>query len=564
VIMSYLHNWLWDFAIEARNPQLDDPERPIGQRNSALSSMRAAHYVEGWTAGYVAEGSKGLRDRHRFAAIQLVLSLVLYFALYVKGLSTKADFGAPAIPTLCLILVLMMLGCLTLSALAFFCDRFRFPLLAVIGLYMAICSIFPQSDNFYPSTERTQKQNAQTKPSSPRDTCPSSAGRPIVVVAASGGGIQSAAWTALVLSGLKEDMQDLGNDFDCSIKVISSVSGGSVGAMYFADAYNSGVLPKVAVPLEKYGPVANAEASSLDQITWGLVYQDVPWSVLPFAKGISFSPVSLFSGQTLTNDRGSALEHAWQLNDSLQRATLSRWTDDAANSRRPALIFNATIVETGERLLLSTDASFSEQQSRDPSIGKRHFGGLYPDRDLQVTTAARLSATFPYVSPAGQIWRRHVSAEDYHIVDGGYYDNYGVVSLLDWLDTNLQMPGPKPSKVIVVQIRGFRTRPPLSPVRHRGFIFQALQPLQTLLHVRETGQFSHNQIDMELAQRPNVYSVPVLAVDFEFMATDEEGEAIEPPLSWHLTPKDKQVLKSEWDSERVRAIREKFKGFFPK
>ena len=56
----------------------------------------------------------------------------------------------------------------------------------------------------------------------------------LIVVAASGGGIQAAAWTAQVLSGL--DTENDGN-FGPKVRLISAVSGGSVGAMYFVDAY---------------------------------------------------------------------------------------------------------------------------------------------------------------------------------------------------------------------------------------------------------------------------------------------------------------------------------------
>jgi hypothetical protein len=53
-----------------------------------------------------------------------------------------------------------------------------------------------------------------------------------VVVAASGGGITASLWTARVLTALQGEV---GTDFTRSIRLISSVSGGSVGTMYFLD-----------------------------------------------------------------------------------------------------------------------------------------------------------------------------------------------------------------------------------------------------------------------------------------------------------------------------------------
>jgi hypothetical protein len=56
-------------------------------------------------------------------------------------------------------------------------------------------------------------------------------------VAAAGGGIQAAAWTARVLTGLEEICAEKRpGRFVQSLKLLSGVSGGSVGIMYFVTA----------------------------------------------------------------------------------------------------------------------------------------------------------------------------------------------------------------------------------------------------------------------------------------------------------------------------------------
>ncbi|CAD5988588.1 hypothetical protein PCC9214_05417 (plasmid) [Planktothrix tepida] len=57
----------------------------------------------------------------------------------------------------------------------------------------------------------------------------------LVVVATSGGGIQASGWTAKVLCGLQKE---LGESFTQSIGLISAVSGGSVGTMFFLDQFD--------------------------------------------------------------------------------------------------------------------------------------------------------------------------------------------------------------------------------------------------------------------------------------------------------------------------------------
>jgi hypothetical protein len=155
---------------------------------------------------------------------------------------------------------------------------------------------------------------------------------------------------------LRQDFQNQGDghaeEFDHSIRLISAVSGGSVGAMYIVDAYSKGRLPPIST-LDNYPPIAHAEASSLDEVAFGLVYPDFVWSFFPFAKGFYFKPFSIINGPNLTSDRGSALETAWELTDTLKTATLAKWRQQVADGQLPAVIFNATLVETGERLLLS-------------------------------------------------------------------------------------------------------------------------------------------------------------------------------------------------------------------
>jgi len=64
--------------------------------------------------------------------------------------------------------------------------------------------------------------------------------RPVVVIAAGGGGIQSAAWTTSVLDQLGKRLKaDSGGAYDLphSIRLISGVSGGSVGGMFYAECF---------------------------------------------------------------------------------------------------------------------------------------------------------------------------------------------------------------------------------------------------------------------------------------------------------------------------------------
>jgi hypothetical protein len=354
----------------------------------------------------------------------------------------------------------------------------------------------------------------------------------VIAVAANGGGIQSAAWAAKVLTEVeiacRKRFPSDPTIFGESVRVISSVSGGSVGAAYFAEAYdpNGAGLPKSPDALSHI--VDRAERSSLDEVAWGLVFPDLWRPIIP-----------CFPWKYA--DRGQALEQALAYEGQGKVRPLleglSTWRKSVLDGHRPASIFNATIADTGERLLLATTdmASVGEARKTLAELGKNN--AEYADKDIAVVTAARLSASFPYVSPAA---RSNRPGPQFHVVDGGYYDNYGISSLVEWLDEALRAPDNPIHRVLVLQIRGARAQQNVKLKNRRGWLYQSYAPIATMLHVRTAGQLSHNDAELDLFKRAWLAKgVDVESVVFEFAGDD-------PPLSWHLTPDDKDEIEKGW------------------
>src|SRR5437773_2713787 len=131
---------------------------------------------------------------------------------------------------------------------------------------------------------------------------------------------------------------DSGGAYDLprSIRLISGVSGGSVGGMFYAENFNE------AQPDFSHSFQA-ACSSALGPTTRGLLRQDLWRALMPFLV------------TDICNDRGRVLERQWcksfdnkfKPTAKLSEATLSTWGADALLLKRPALIFNSTIVETG-------------------------------------------------------------------------------------------------------------------------------------------------------------------------------------------------------------------------
>jgi len=204
-----------------------------------------------------------------------------------------------------------------------------------------------------------------------------------------------------VLTGIDEALptRELRDAYTGSIRLISTVSGGGVGAMYFSEKYDeNGKVDHDRL----HDVLAKAEASSLDDVAWGAVYPDLIGSLFP--------PVRLWLG-----DRGQALEKAWTRDrpDSGRRgvgALMADWREQVWAATRPANIFNATLVDTGERLLLGTTRVGWHEEH-----GLHNYEDLYGDRNVQVVTAARLAASFTYVSPAARPDRADCDGRPQHL-----------------------------------------------------------------------------------------------------------------------------------------------------
>jgi len=488
------------------------------QRRGWSEAKPVTAFLSYFGPGFKKDGNSA-REGHYLALWSFLLSFLVYVAI---GIGKFFRIGDPAtVPTLADLLVFLMILCWGLSAVTFILDRFRIPLLLPF-LLAAIVSAHVHATDHYFYMFGTKSSPDLSPAQVIRAGKPGSA---VIVVAASGGGIKAAAWTARVLTGLEESNPRIFGD---SVRLISAVSGGSVGAMYFVSEYgaNGAGLPSNPKDLEE--GVARAEASSLDDIAWGLVYPDFLRIFVPVFEHL---------------DRGRALEAA--LTRELPNrehhlfSPLSDWREGVLEGWRPAVVFNATVVESGERFLLgTTDLSPAPGRSslRDPQFPQ--FAG----RDISLVTAARLSATFPYVSPAA---RPDIAGTQIHAVDGGYTDNYGMATLLAWLDEALRAPGNPVRRVLIIEIRASPPAAEPPTLSWRGWPFQSYAPISAMLNVRDTGQLPRNEEERDLLRR-FAASCNIDIEDSVFEYPPEDA-----PLSWHLSPNDKKEIERCWASPKT-------------
>ncbi len=207
-----------------------------------------------------------------------------------------------------------------------------------------------------------------------------------------------------------------------------------------------------------------------------------------------------------------------------------------------------------------------------------------------MSTAAQLSATFPYVSSAARIPARDTEPlASAHFVDGGYYDNDGTSSAIEFLRYALDPP-PAPSqsspavrdieqanefhtkiklpvKILLIEIRnsedsdvpGFPStpsalNPPKQPnrktARPSGVLQQLEFPPQGLWsagHGSVTGR-NRNGLDLLVQSHPQSLQLRQIVFDDHAQPGQCLGlQAAQDPLSWSLTPRQREEVTQNAD-----------------
>ncbi len=320
---------------------------------------------------------------------------------------------------------------------------------------------------------------------------PDKIGKTLVIVTCPGGGIHAAAWAAHVL----EQLDRRYSDFADSIALISGVSGGSVGTMFYVNSR----YPLETEPAMLDGKQwLRAAESSLGAIGAGLAFDDGPALLYP--------PLA-------SSDRGVRLEHAWRhrLLGNQDDQTLQRWGERAIQGKMPVVVLNATDAASGRRILFGSlptprRLSLNSKVARPWDCRELFESATY---DLHLTTAARASASFPYVSPFTRPARANALGRTVGIGDGGYVDNEGIVTAVDWLDfigrraAKAMETGPIPfRRILLLRIQPGSDGEALGEPDARALLSSLRWlsgPLEALASMRTSSQIERGQLEVDLA-----------------------------------------------------------------
>ena len=472
----------------------------------------------------------------------------------VFKMTGRKSFGPHRSPAAALFYVMLLLTTLTLflGALAYLFDITKIPILLVLVAFSAAMSVLWKTRNIYTvhfrdTYSRTtdsllchlleQRIKWQDEAQFPERT--------FVIFCLKGGGIHSAGWGIRVLTGLQER---LGVDFARSIGLMAGVSGGAVGTMHYVNH----LMKHGEAAHEKghaYNIFKDATADSLDAATWGILYLDF-WRMIGFPFLIRKE-----------RDRGWAIEQDWKavMGEKWGDTTYADLYNAVEEGRIPIPVFNATVADDASPLFFSPVeiplAGPSADAVKKNFISRLKTGDARPlQADVDFTTAGRLSAAFPYVSP---ISSNDKGDHEIALADGGYFDNYGLfagVNFIEWLQSSDHAKKTGIKNVLLVSIRAFPTEKEEVGLEKTGsnWMRSLFGPLQIITAARSSTQGEHVEKEVHLLKQVLENATSGNAINLETINIEYPGGVPDPPLSWKLSPMEKKSIHDAWEQSEVQ------------
>ena len=363
----------------------------------------------------------------------------------------------------------------------------------------------------------------------------------LVIVCVTGGGARSALWSYKAM----QVADSITNGALMShTQLISGASGGMFGLAYRREL-DLRSLSDTTIDLndpeyiDRIGmDVLNPIATSLAVNDWFIRFQKFRDGTYIYSK-----------------DRGYALEA--QFNQNTLGLVDKRLGDYAAPEKEaivPMMFFSPSIINDGRSLYISSQP-VAHLTFNHPNLLKGQalqsgveFRRLFKEQDADnvwFSSVLRMNATFPYISPQVSLPSEPIM----EVMDAGFRDNYGTSLALKHLYAIRKWVEKNTSGVIIVQIRdskkieAIKENPPRSLFNHitnpMGHIYDNLFIMQDYINDDLT-VYAQDWLDADLE-----------VIDLEL--TRPELEDIS--LSWHLTTKEKQIIrKSAYNAKNQAAM----------
>ena len=372
----------------------------------------------------------------------------------------------------------------------------------------------------------------------------------LYLVATSGGGTRSAAFTMNVLQQL--DSVSSGRFMD-KVFMITGASGGILGAAYFRElAKLKGTGVSINLQDKRY--IDNISKDLLNPVLSSLVARDLTSPSQKFHAG----------EHDYVKDRGYAFEQKLAENTQwLLNKPLNDLAEDERKAVMPLMIFNSVITRDSRRMLISTQpVSFLMR----PACDTQRVGDIEPDAvdfcalfarqqpmNLRLLSALRMNATFPYILP--NVWLPSNPVID--VMDAGLRDNFGQETALRFLFVFRKWIEENTSKVVLIQIRDRRNGGWDDPFETNNISELITKPMLLFQYnYYKMQEYSQNEvIGMQSILNDRFYKL-----SFQYVPKKEDAAAA---LNFHLTRREKQDIEGALSNEDNKSSFKKFKSFLP-
>jgi len=370
--------------------------------------------------------------------------------------------------------------------------------------------------------------------------------RPVLVLTnVSGGGMRSALFSFEVMAELEQVTQ---GRYSTHNRMITGASGGMLGAAFFRENLirNPEGLKSDSTVMARGNDLAR---DALNDVVFSFVVGDLFINPQVFEAG----------GYTYRKDRGYAFEEVINQNTGgYFRKSLGRYTWGEEQAMYPRIIFAPVIVGDGRRLIISSSpASYLTVTTERPGVAEdfdgvefRSFFNRHHPEGLVLSSAIRMSATFPYITPLVQLPTDPVI----EVIDAGARDNTGVDLSMRYLYMLRKWINKNTSGVVVVRLRSDDyTGTGLVASQKPSLLQHWTRPINGVIN-----SFDRMQ-EYERAEEENAayhwLRVPLVEVPINLLDNQEEIG-----LSWHLTETEKHKIRAAVHNERNRARIEQMPG----
>lgn len=241
---------------------------------------------------------------------------------------------------------------------------------------------------------------------------------PVYIILSNGGASRAGKWTSSVLAHLQDTSFRVSpqDSFKDHVLCVAGASGGSVGNCVFYSLLRA----------SREGEIGGDEFTKHTD-----VFFDTDFLSFTLARLLGPDMVRhLIPFDIPLDNRADALEKVISAgsNDALLNRYFEKPVTEVFDTTGalPFLYINTTQVDNGMPGVISTTLLPSRSQRQDVLALVDSIAGDSLYNNMRLSTAAILSSRFPYVSPAGKVFDRYY-------VDGGYFDNSGAGTVLEFI-----------------------------------------------------------------------------------------------------------------------------------